>query len=103
MHKINKGEIREYTREMLEQGPVGDFILKRKVSKDILNEEVVELPYEYYPQLLLTSLHLADQAPESEDRRRFQDYKTEKGRVKFMDNRIAKHNLQRIIAISESL
>jgi hypothetical protein len=37
MLKINKGEIKEYTREMLEQGPVGGFILKRKVSKEIAN------------------------------------------------------------------
>jgi hypothetical protein len=37
MQKINKGEIKEFTREILEQGPVGDFILKRKVSKEISN------------------------------------------------------------------
>lgn len=68
-------------REMLEQGPVGDFLLKRKVQKDAFNQEVnVELPYEYYPQLILTSLHLADLAPEGEDKRRFQDYKNQKGR-----------------------
>lgn len=37
MQKINKGEIKEFTKEMLEQGPVGEITLKRKVSKDIDN------------------------------------------------------------------
>jgi hypothetical protein len=49
---------------MLEQGPVGDYLLRRKVSTEKVNEEPsIELPYEYYPQLILTSLNLADQAP----------------------------------------
>ena len=61
---------------MLEQGPVGNYLLRRKFLTEKVNEEPsIELPYEYYPQLILTSLNLADQAPESEDKRRFQDYK----------------------------
>ena len=47
---------------------------------------------------------MADLAPESDDKRRFQDYKKEKGRAtKNIENRIAKHNLQRVLAIQEVL
>jgi hypothetical protein len=52
----------------------------------------------------MSGLHLADLAPESDDKRRFQDYKKEKGRAtKNIENRIAKHNLQRVLAITEVL
>ncbi len=55
--------------------------------------------------MILTSLHLADQAAETEDKRRFKDYKKENGKGKgrgknYVENKITRHNIQRIIAIS---
>lgn len=35
MHsKINKGEIKTYTKEMLEQGPIEGFLVSRNVNVD---------------------------------------------------------------------
>lgn len=36
--KINRGDIKKFTKEMLEQGPVGNFILNRKKIKDSTND-----------------------------------------------------------------
>lgn len=53
--------------------------------------------------LLLTSIHLADYADENEDARRFKDYKNMKKKKLIFDFKNRKHNLQRIVSISESL
>lgn len=62
---------------------------------------------EYYPQLILASVHMADYYPEKEDKRRFQDYKGRSNYrnkdLKKSDFKVGKHNIQRIIAISEAL
>ena len=50
----------------------------------------------------MSSLFMADLAAEGDDKRRFQDYKKEKGnRGKASTYKMTKHNVQRVIAISE--
>lgn len=56
----------------------------------------------------MTSIHLADYYPDSEDKRRFQDYKNfgsnaRKKDLKKNEFKITRHNVQRIVAISEAL
>lgn len=82
--------------------------MKNKIQA-MEGDELHDIPQnlEYYPQLILASIHMADYYPEKEDKRRFQDYK---GRsnvrnkdLKKCDFKIGKHNINRIIAISEAL
>jgi len=74
-----------------------------------MNEEIIDINnnLEYYPYLILSSIHLADYYHEKEDKRRFQDYKTKTNaknkELKKSDFKVGKHNIHRIIAISESL
>jgi hypothetical protein len=62
---------------------------------------------EYYPNLILTSIHLADYYHEKEDKRRFQDYKSRTANrnkdLKKSDFKVGRHNINRIIAIAESI
>ena len=62
--------------------------------------------YEYYPNLLLSSLYLAEAVGESEDKRRFVDYKKSSKRLQKRERKREKalrNPMQRIIAISEVL
>jgi hypothetical protein len=63
--------------------------------------------FEFYSNLILTSIHLADYYNEKEDKRRFQDYKgrsNNRGKdLKRSEFKISKHNINRILAIAEAL
>jgi hypothetical protein len=84
-------------------------LINRKIEEAENREdnEVSNSNLEYYPNLILTSVHLADYYTEKEDKRRFQDYKSRtisknKDLVK-NEFKVGRHNLNRIIAIAESL
>lgn len=71
---------------------------------------------DYYSNLFLTAIHLAEGGPENQDRRRFVDYRRSKTQPKFKNqsmvkmkstvrkpDKVVRNNLQRIISIAEVL
>ena len=105
---INREDLKGIIHQVREHGPMQENLMKRKITA-IDSEEVYDINpnLEYYPNLILTSIHLADYYHEKEDKRRFQDYKSRThGRNKDMkrnDFKIGKHNLHRIMAIADSI
>lgn len=63
--------------------------------------------YEYYPNLLLTAVHFAEAKAESEDTKRFFDYKKSRKNLRTIrekkPERHIRNNVQRIISIAEVL
>lgn len=108
MKLINVGDLKRIIQQVREHGPMEENLMKRKINA-LDNEQVLDTNpnLEYYPNLILTSIHLADYYSEKEDRRRFKDYKSKTNMrnkdMKRSDFKIGKHNINRIISIADSL
>ena len=108
MKLINVGDLKRIIQQVREHGPMEESLMKRKINA-LDNEQVLDTNpnLEYYPNLILTSIHLADYYSEKEDRRRFKDYKSKTNMrnkdMKRSDFKIGKHNINRIISIADSL
>lgn len=106
---INTGMFKDLISQVREYGPLQEGIMKRKVNSLDREEESLDVNtyLEYYPNLILSSIHLADYYTEKEDKRRFQDYKSKTSSrnkdIKRSDFKVGRHNLNRIIAIADSL
>lgn len=58
---INREEITPILKEVKEQGPMMENLIKRKLNALDTDEVLdVNINLEYYPSLILTSIHLAD-------------------------------------------
>ncbi len=80
-----------------------DYQMSRKIQNEAYKNDPVDLQTEYYPGLIMTSIHLADYCDEKDDKRRFQDYKGTAGSrgkdLKKNQFKNPRHNVNRIIAI----
>lgn len=93
---------------VIEHGPMGENEIKNKLNSVEGDEQYdVAQNFEFYSNLILTSIHLAEYYNEKEDKRRFQDYKgrsNNRGKdLKRNEFKISKQNIHRIIAIAEAL
>jgi len=106
---INHDHLRAAISKIKECGPLGNDKIHRKIEDADKREdnEICSNNLEYYPNLILTSIHLSDYYTEKEDKRRFQDYKsrtmTKNKDLQKSQFKVGLHNLNRIIAIAESL
>lgn len=119
---LDSDELKNSLKKMIEYGAVSsERLFLENTKKDLGLEEWVEgdhyFIHEGYPNLIMSSLYMANGFSEDNDRMRFIDYtKTNKRtRSKFKkrgamalgtfkkEDRYIKHNMQRIISISEIL
>lgn len=105
---INTQKLKEIFQKVIECGPLDEHEVERlKDTNEGEEQYEVNASLEYYPNLILASIHLADYYPEKEDKRRFQDYKGRTNMrnkdLKKSEFKVGRHNINRIVAISEAL